>query len=126
MRMQKRSVLIIASATTAVIAVMAALLAAAVVYGGFYSVASTRQHWQITHSLLDTAMRYSVRRHARDVPEPPLADERMALRGAACFRDNCVQCHGAPGVAQGDIGKSMQPLPDPLAHAVRSWRPREL
>jgi mono/diheme cytochrome c family protein len=124
--MQKRSVLIIASATTAVLAAIAALVAAAVVYGGFYSVASTRQHWQLTYTLLETAMRYSVRRHARDIAEPPLADERMALRGAACFRDNCVQCHGAPGVAQGAIGKSMQPVPDPLVSATRRWRPREL
>jgi mono/diheme cytochrome c family protein len=27
-------------------------------------------------------------------------------RGAGIYRDNCVQCHGAPGVAPGDIGKS--------------------
>ncbi len=118
--------MLIIAATIAVLAIAAAGVAATVLYGGFYSVASTRQHWQITHTLLDTAMRYSVRRHARDVAEPALADERMALRGAACFRDNCVQCHGAPGVAQGDIGKSMQPIPDPLVNAMRRWRPREL
>jgi mono/diheme cytochrome c family protein len=48
------------------------------------------------------------------------------MRGAACFRDKCVQCHGAPGVAQGDIGKSMQPLPGPLVDARQHWKPREL
>jgi mono/diheme cytochrome c family protein len=37
-----------------------------------------------------------------------------------------VQCHGAPGVAQGDIGKSMQPLPGPLVDARHHWKPREL
>jgi mono/diheme cytochrome c family protein len=37
-----------------------------------------------------------------------------------------VQCHGAPGVAQGDIGQSMQPVPGPLVDARRHWRPREL
>ena len=37
-----------------------------------------------------------------------------------------MQCHGAPGVAQGDIGKSMQPLPGPLVDAQQHWRPREL
>ena len=124
--MQKRTVFIIAVATTAVLAIAAVLVAAVVIYGGFYNVASTRQHWQVTHTLLETAMRQSVRRRARDIAEPPLADERMALRGAACFRDQCVQCHGAPGVAQGGIGKSMQPIPGPLVDAKRYWRPREL
>ncbi|TWO69049.1 c-type cytochrome [Caenimonas sedimenti] len=122
----KRTVLLTAAATTAALAVAAALAAAVVVYGGLYNVASTRQHLQPTHTMLELAMRQSVRLRARDIEEPPLSDERMALRGAACFRDKCVQCHGAPGVAQGDIGKSMQPLPGPLVDAKQHWRPREL
>jgi mono/diheme cytochrome c family protein len=76
--------------------------------------------------VLELAMRQAVRLRARDIAEPPLADERMALRGAACFRDKCVQCHGGPGVAQHDIGQSMQPVPGPLVDARRHWKPREL
>jgi len=117
--------LIVAAVTTGL--VLSALAGGAlVVYGGLYDVAATRQHWQVTHSVLETAMRQSVRLRARGIQEPALADERMALRGAACFRDKCVQCHGAPGIAQGDIGKSMQPLPGPLVDATQHWRPREL
>ncbi len=71
-------------------------------------------------------MRQSVRLRARDIDEPPLADERMQVRGAACFRDKCVQCHGAPGVSQSDIGKSMQPIPGPLVDATQRWQPSEL
>jgi mono/diheme cytochrome c family protein len=124
--MQKKHWLPVALGTTAALALAAALVATVVIYGGFYNVASTRQHWQITHTVLETAMRHSVRLRSRDIAEPPLADERMVLRGAACFRDKCVQCHGAPGVAQGDIGKSMQPIPGPLVDALHHWRPREL
>lgn len=124
--MRKRSVLLLAAATTAALAASAMLAVAAVVYGGLYNVAATRQHWQLTHSLMETAMRQSVRLRARDIQEPPLADRQMALRGASCFRDKCVQCHGAPGVAQGDIGKSMQPIPGPLVDAPQHWRAREL
>ncbi|MBV7542704.1 c-type cytochrome [Acidovorax sp. sic0104] len=114
-------------AATAAGLVLAALVGGAlVVYGGLYDVAATRQHWQFTHSTLETAMRQSVRVRARDIHAPALVDERMALRGAACFRDKCVQCHGAPGVAQSDIGQSMQPLPGPLVDARQHWRPREL
>jgi mono/diheme cytochrome c family protein len=112
--------------TVASLGLAAVAGAAWMVWGGLYNVSATAQHTQPVYSLLETAMRQSVRRSARDVVEPPLADERMALRGAACFRDKCVQCHGAPGVAQGDIGKSMQPLPGPLVDAAHHWRPREL
>ena len=35
-------------------------------------------------------------------------------------------CHGGPGVAQGDIGRSMQPLPGPLVDAGRRFSPAEL
>lgn len=122
----KKTVLLVAAATMVALGCAAALAAAAVIYGGLYDVASTTQHWQLTYSMVEKAMRQSVRLRARDIAEPPLADERMALRGAGCFRDKCVQCHGAPGVAQDDIGKSMQPLPGPLVDARRHWRPREL
>jgi mono/diheme cytochrome c family protein len=122
----KRLVFLVAAGTTAALALGAVLVAGAMVFGGLYDVATTTQHWQPTHTMLETAMRQSVRLRARDIPEPPLADEAMALRGAGCFRDKCVQCHGGPGVAPSDLGKSMQPLPGPLVDARRHWRPREL
>ncbi len=112
--------------TTFALVAAGALVAAAVVYGGLYDVAATKQHLQPIHTIMETAMRQSVRLRARNIAEPALADDRMIARGAACFRDKCVQCHGAPGVAQGDIGKSMQPLPGPLVDARHHWRPREL
>ncbi len=124
--MRKRPPLLVVLATAFVLGLAAAAGAAALVLGGLYDVASTQQHWPLTYSVLQKAMQQSVRLRARDIAEPPLADERMALRGAACFRDKCVQCHGAPGVAQDDIGKSMQPLPGPLVDARQHWRPREL
>ena len=71
-------------------------------------------------------MRQSVRLRARGIEVPRLDDEQLVLRGAACFRDKCQQCHGAPGVAQDDIGKSMQPLPGPLVDARHHWNAREL
>jgi mono/diheme cytochrome c family protein len=112
--------------TVAVLGLAGAAAGALVVYGGLYNVAATVQHTQPVYSLLETAMHQSVKMRARNIETPPLDDERMVMRGAACFRDKCVQCHGAPGVAQGDIGKSMQPLPGPLVDARHHWKPREL
>ncbi|WP_411881659.1 c-type cytochrome [Polaromonas sp. YR568] len=114
------------------LATFAALLGAAlagagvVVYGGVYDVSASSQHLQAVHSLLETTMQHSVRWRARNIATPPLDDAQRLVRGAALFRDHCVQCHGAPGVAQADIGKSMQPVPGPLVDALQRWRPREI
>lgn len=124
--MRTTKLFLIVLATAAGLVLAGALGGAVVVYGGLYEIAATRQHWQITHSALEMAMRQSVRLRARGIEEPALADDRRALRGAACFQKSCVQCHGAPGIAPEDIGKSMQPLPGPLVEVDRHWRPREL
>ena len=124
--MRTRTVILTVSATLAALLAAGAVVVAAVVYGGLYNVAATEQHFQPVFAVFETAMRQSVRLRARGVEPPPLSDEAMILRGAACFRDKCAQCHGAPGVAPEDIGKSLQPLPGPLVHAAAQWRPREL
>jgi mono/diheme cytochrome c family protein len=117
----------ITAAATLALALFAGLVVAAVVvFGGLYNVAASEQHLQPVYTVLEKAMRQSVKLRARNIEPPPLADETTVLRGAACFRDKCVQCHGAPGVSQDDIGKSMQPLPGPLVDARQHWRPREL
>lgn len=112
--------------TVALVALAAAMVGAAVVFGGLYNVAATTQHTQPVYSLLEVAMRQSVRLRARSIDTPPLDDPALIARGATCFIEKCVQCHGAPGVAQSSIGQSMQPVPGPLVDAHQRWRPREL
>ena len=112
--------------TTATLATLGLVGAAGFIGAGFYNVGATKQHFQPVFSVLTLAMHRSVRLHARHIEPPPLQDETMVRRGATCFQDKCVQCHGAPGVAQGDIGKSMQPLPGPLVDATQTFHPREL
>lgn len=113
-------------ATIAALATIGAVGAAGFIWAGLYNVGATRQHLQPVFSVLEFAMHRSVRLHARNIEPPLLEDEAMVLRGATCFHDKCVQCHGAPGVAQGDIGKSMQPLPGPLVDATQTFHSREL
>ena len=97
-----------------------------VVYSGVYNVGATSQHLQPMYSLLQVTMRQSVRWHARDTVPPRLDDAQRVQRGASLFHSNCVQCHGGPGVAPADIGKSMQPAPGPLVDGMQRWRPREI
>jgi len=112
--------------TLAGTALAGGLGAAALVWGGFYNVAATQEHWQSVYAVLETAMHRSVRWRARDVEVPPLNDADLIAHGARCYQARCVQCHGGPGVAQGDIGRSMQPLPGPLVDAAQRWQPREV
>ena len=107
-------------------AVVSALGGWLVLESGWYHIGSTNQHWQAVHTVLEHGMRESVRFHARDVRAPALDAPGLVARGAVVYRDNCVQCHGAPGVAQQDFGKAMQPVPGPLVDATQRWQPGEL
>lgn len=136
---RRRLVLSTVAATLATLAALGGAVGAVVFFGGYYDISSTKLHFQPVHTVLEKGMRESVRHYARDIQTPAdvaqaktlavsagIASSPFLLRGAGLYRDNCVVCHGAPGVAQDDIGKSMQPVPGPLADASRRWRPNEL
>jgi mono/diheme cytochrome c family protein len=112
--------------TLLAVALMGVGCAALVVWRGWYDVTATSGHLQPVYDLLEAAMRLSVRHRAADIAVPPLDAPAMVARGAACYRDHCEQCHGGPGVAQGSIGISLQPLPGPLIDAARVWQPAEI
>lgn len=111
-------------------AVALALLAAVggiiVVFTGAYNVAATEQHLAPVYRLLDIAMRQSVRARAADIAVPPLGEPRTVALGLRCFRQHCVQCHGAPGIAPDDLGKGLMPLPASLAQTALDWPPEDL
>lgn len=122
-----RLILKTVAATLAGAALLASVAGFAVLKSGRYNIGATAQHFQVVHTVLEQGMHESVRHYARDVAEPPgLVTASRIGRGAALYRDNCAQCHGAPGVAPLDLGKGMQPVPGPLVDAARRWKPREL
>jgi mono/diheme cytochrome c family protein len=122
----KRLVLLTITCTLAAGALLAAAAGALVLYAGWYNIGATTQHWQPVYTVLERGMHHSVRHHARNIRAPDLGAQQTLRRGAAIYRDHCVQCHGAPGVAQAGIGRSMQPIPGPLVDASRRWKPREM
>jgi mono/diheme cytochrome c family protein len=67
-----------------------------------------------------------VQRRGRDIAVPRLDDEALALRGLGHFREHCVQCHGAPGVAPEPFALGMVPHAASLSEASRHWTPGEL
>jgi mono/diheme cytochrome c family protein len=103
---------------------LAALVAAAVtLYAGFYDISATDQHLAPTYWLLDTGLRESVKRRADEIAAPELNNSE---KGFAIYRDHCVQCHGAPGVAPQPFALGLTPTPANLAYTASHWKPAEL
>jgi mono/diheme cytochrome c family protein len=97
-----------------------------VIYAGWYDISATDQHLAPTYRLLDYAMRRSVKFRAQDIEVPDLADPARIRDGAFLYRQHCLQCHGAPGVAPVPFALGMTPVPVPLVHTARTWTPAEM
>lgn len=108
------------------ILVVSAVGAAAFVRLGFYDISSTDQHLAPTYWLLDTAMKYSVRRRGNDIEVPDLQKADLVRNGSALYRAHCEHCHGGPGVAPAPFALGMTPAPVPLVHTARAWRPQDV
>jgi mono/diheme cytochrome c family protein len=92
-----------------------------ILLSGTLDTAATRQHFFLTHRLLEVGLRSSIRAHARDIVVPPLESQRMVETGLACYRAHCAQCHGAPGHAP-DVGATgLMPVPASLVQTAREW-----
>lgn len=122
-----RLILKTAAATLLAAAALGAAGGFVIFKAGWYNIGATALHTQPVHNVLEQGMRESVENRARGIPVPAglVAPQRIAA-GAVVYRDKCAQCHGAPGFAQSDHGKAMQPVPGPLIDAARRWKPAEL
>jgi mono/diheme cytochrome c family protein len=103
-----------------------ATVAAVLLLSGFMTTSATRQHYYVTHRLLEAGLSSSIRAHVQDIVVPALDDPRLADIGLACFRDHCTQCHGAPGVAPRPAALGMLPIPASLVQTAREWPPEAL
>jgi mono/diheme cytochrome c family protein len=94
---------------------------AVMLLSGAYSTAATKQHFRITYRILELGLRYSVARYADDIVVPDLQRVADVNVGYACYRQHCLQCHGAPGVARGPLGRGQLPAPSSLSESARDW-----
>ena len=121
-RIRLASLLAIAGATALALLPLAALF----VFFGVYNVAATSAHSRLIYWLVHTTAIRSIKWRARNIEVPDLARPAMALRGLALFKEHCVLCHGAPGVARQDFAKGFLPGAPPLAQVGREWPPQEV
>ncbi|RBP40007.1 cytochrome c [Eoetvoesiella caeni] len=116
----------IAGATVAACVAVAAAGGALVVYTGVYDVGATTQHTAFVFQLLETSLRRSVKLRTADVPEPGLDDANRVESGFRIFREHCVQCHGAPGIAPQPFALGLTPTPASLVASAQEWSPAEI
>ena len=95
-------------------------------YSGVYNVAASSPHTAIGRWVLHTTMEHSVEAHAEDVKAPAQLTRAMVEKGAHHFKDDCVGCHGAPGVEPHEMAKGMRPEPPELKEAAEEMSPEEI
>jgi len=104
-------------------ALAAAILA---VYFGWYDISATRPHTVLVHRLMDIALARSVAVRADEIPVPELNKRKAIQDGFDLFRANCVQCHGAPGLAPQPYALGLNPAPAALVSSIRERTAAEL
>jgi mono/diheme cytochrome c family protein len=115
-----------AAVTLAILGFLGGLGAAVVVLGGVYGLAALHQHTGPVYAVLDLARIRSIEARAKNIDPPPLADPARVKLGLRIYRDNCLPCHGAPGVPPEDFGKGMLPTPTNLVQIARERSPEYL
>jgi mono/diheme cytochrome c family protein len=121
----KRSIAVVAVALAG-LGLLLAVGALAFIFMGAYNVSATVPHTSVARWLMNLTQERSVAARADDVP-PPLSLDSSTLRHAfEHYQEMCVDCHGAPGIERGEIGKGINPEPPDLAEAAAAWSDREL
>jgi mono/diheme cytochrome c family protein len=95
------------------------------IFSGVYNISTYNHDFGLMNRALDTAMTHSVENHAEGIQAPNLDDPEMVRLGAGHYHDNCVGCHGAPGVKPGEISEGLWPEPPNLTDEVLPWTPSQ-
>ena len=113
--------------TTAIaVVVLIGVAVAGFIYSGTYDFAADRAHTATTW-LFNQARTRSIRVQAADIAVPAALDDQTKItEGAGLFAQNCVACHGAPGVKRAAIANGLYPRPSTPATMARAYSPAEL
>jgi mono/diheme cytochrome c family protein len=85
------------------------LLVAGVLATGAYNVAATSAPSKTEAKLAAWALNRSVARHATRAHNPLPESPATWRAGLAHYKENCVVCHGAPGVDAAELGQGLNP-----------------
>jgi mono/diheme cytochrome c family protein len=89
---------------------------------GSIDMSATHEAGSMERRLGGTAIDRSVSRRAPKDTKAPMPSAELLRKGLAHYRENCVPCHGAPGVDKGEIGKGLNPAAPALEQAKTQGR----
>lgn len=113
-------------ATAALLAILGAAGGAVFLFTGVYNVAADVPHTSAFRWAVTTMQRNSIARHAPDRTAPPLEDPELVQHGFRLYREQCVTCHGAPGVGRDQVGWGINPAPPLLYVRSAAWTDAQL
>jgi mono/diheme cytochrome c family protein len=94
---------------------------------GAFDVAAVSPPSKFEKKVADFTLRRSVARRAPRTPNPQAASPEVWRAGLAHFKENCVMCHGAPGVDESEFGQGLNPpAPDLTLPAIQKMTDGEL
>jgi mono/diheme cytochrome c family protein len=93
---------------------------------GSYDVRASTPHLAPVAWAAHTTMIRAAQRDSATVRPPPMLTPAQTLDGARLYDQDCVGCHGAPGVARDHWTDGMTPSPPYLVDAPRHWTKAEL
>ena len=89
--------------------VLVAVAAGLVLWFGLFEVAATKPPGKLEEALARFALNRAVARRAPKASNPLPASAEVLRDGLAHYRENCAQCHGAPGVEASEAGQGLNP-----------------
>jgi len=90
------------------------------IYSGIYDVSATTPDNAIVSWAIHTTSDHSVDARLGGINVPPGLDEPKVIQsGGQLFAQNCVVCHGGPGLKPTDIAQGLNPQPPNLFRATR-------
>jgi mono/diheme cytochrome c family protein len=103
-----------------------AVAAGAVVGFGLYDVSAATPHFWLVTWATHTTFVNSVTRQAAEIPQaPPVTLERLRA-GLLQYQQDCVACHGGPGIARASWVSGMNPTPPYLTGMGARWTSAQL
>jgi mono/diheme cytochrome c family protein len=99
----------------------------AVAVTGAFDVSATSPPSKFEKKVADFTLRRSVARRAPRTSNPQAASPEAWRAGLAHFKENCVMCHGAPGVDESEFGQGLNPpAPDLTLPSMQKMSDGEL
>jgi mono/diheme cytochrome c family protein len=109
--MKTESIIVLTAIGTIVVVLLVAIVVAAT---GAITVGADVKPGLIERTLAPWARDRAVERHAPKVQNPYAGDAAAIAVGMDHYRENCLVCHGAPGIPATEVAKGLNPPPPSL------------